>query len=65
MNLSNDDLERRLQLAGLLLIVGLGIEAICLLWARPIAFVIMVAAGGLLCAAGVVGYLYALVSRKV
>ena len=65
MNLSSNDLEHRLQLAGLLLILGLGIEAICLLWARPIAFVIMVAAGGFLCTAGVVLYLYALVSRKV
>jgi hypothetical protein len=64
MKLSGDDLERRLQLSGLLLILGLGIEAICLLWARPIAFVIMVAAGGIFCAAGVAVYLYALVSRK-
>ena len=64
MKLSGDDLERRLQLSGLFLILGLGIEAICLLWARPIAFVIMVAAGGIFCSVGVAVYLYALVSRK-
>jgi hypothetical protein len=64
MNLSTNHLERRLQFAGLLLIFGLGIEAICLMWARPIAFVIMVAAGGSVCAIGVAVYLYALVSKK-
>lgn len=57
-----DGLERRLRLAGLLLIVGLLIEAVCLLWARPLAFIVLVAVGGLLCAAGIVVYLYALVS---
>ncbi|PYV86935.1 MAG: hypothetical protein DMG90_19620 [Acidobacteria bacterium] len=64
MKLSSD-LERQLQRSGLLLIIGLGIEGVCLLWARPIAFVLMVAAGGFFCAAGVAVYLYALVSRKL
>ena len=35
-------LEKRLRLAGMLLIVGLLVEAICLLWARPIAFILLV-----------------------
>ncbi len=55
-------LEKRLRLAGMLLIVGLLVEAICLLWARPIAFILLVGAGGLLCAAGIVLFLYSLVS---
>jgi hypothetical protein len=55
-------LEKRLRLAGRLLIFGLLVEAICLLWARPVAFILLVAAGGFLCAAGIVVYLYSLVS---
>ncbi|HEX3354227.1 MAG TPA: hypothetical protein VHS34_15510 [Terriglobales bacterium] len=56
------ELQKRLRLAGILLITGLLVEAICLLWARPLAFILLVAAGGLLCAAGIVVYLYSLVS---
>lgn len=55
-------LEKRLRLAGLLLISGLAVEAVCLLWARPLAFILLVCGGGLLCATGVVLYLYSLVS---
>jgi hypothetical protein len=55
-------LEKRLRLAGMFLIAGLLVEATCLLWARPLAFILLVCAGGLLCAAGVVVYLYSLVS---
>ena len=47
-------LEKRLRLAGMLLIIGLLVEAICLLWARPLAFILLVCGGGLLCAAGIV-----------
>ena len=47
-------LEKRLRIAGLLLILGLLVEGICLLWARPIAFILLVVVGGLLCAAGIV-----------
>jgi hypothetical protein len=55
-------LEGRLQIAGTLLIIGLAIEAICLLWAKPIAFVLFVAVGGLLLFAGVAVYLFSLIS---
>ena len=55
-------LEKRLRLAGMLLIAGLLVEAICLLWARPLAFILLVGGGGLLCAAGIAVYLYSLVS---
>ncbi len=55
-------LEKRLRLAGMLLIVGLLVEAVCLLWARPLAFILLVVAGGLLCATGIAVYLYSLVS---
>jgi hypothetical protein len=55
-------LEKPLRLAGMLLIFGLLVEAICLLWARPLAFIVLVGGGGFLCAAGIVVYLYSLVS---
>ncbi len=56
-------LAKRLQIAGTLLIIGLLIEAFCLLSPRPIAFVIFVAVGGLLLFAGAVVYLFSLVSK--
>jgi len=55
-------LQKRLRFAGMLLISGLLVEAICLLWARPLAFILLVAAGGLLCVGGIIVYLYSLVS---
>jgi hypothetical protein len=62
MTTAMSKLEKRLQLAGALLIFGLLVEAICLLWARPLAFILLVCCGGLLCAAGIVVYLYSLAS---
>lgn len=62
---SANSMEQRLQIAGVLLIIGLVIEAVCLLWARPISFVILVAVGGLFLFAGVVVFLFSLVSRPV
>jgi hypothetical protein len=59
---SGSALERRLQIAGTLLIIGLLIEAGCLLWARPISFVIFVVAGGLALFCGVTVFLFSLVS---
>jgi hypothetical protein len=51
-------MERRIQVAGIILIAGLLIEALCLLWARPISFVILVAVGGLFLFAGVVVFMF-------
>jgi hypothetical protein len=59
-----NSIERRIQVAGIILIVGLLIEALCLLWARPISFVIFVAVGGLFLFAGVVVFLFSLVSPR-
>jgi hypothetical protein len=52
----------RLQITGTLLIIGLLIEAICLFSAKPIAFVLFVAIGGLFLFAGVTVYLFSIVS---
>jgi hypothetical protein len=57
-----EKLEKRLRIAGMLLIAGLLIESISLLWARPFAFILLVCGGGLLCVAGIMVYLHSLVS---
>ena len=63
MNFSGNPLERRLQFSGILLILGLLVEALCLFWTQPIAFVLFLALGGLLQGLGVLVYLFSLVSR--
>ncbi len=62
--LSEQLLERRLQFAGSFLILGLLIEAISIVWTRPIAFVVFVCVGGLFFGAGILLYLYSLVRVK-
>ena len=62
--LGADPLERRLRISGFLLVIGLLIEGGCLLWARPISFVIFVAVGGLLLFSGVAFFLFSLVSPR-
>ena len=61
--LSVNQLEKRRQVAGVFIVLGLVIEALCLTWSTPIAFVIFVAIGGLLMFVGIVLYLYSLVSN--
>ena len=60
--LSVNKLEKHRQVAGVFIVLGLVIEALCLIWSTPIAFVIFVAIGGLLMFVGIVLYLYSLVS---
>jgi membrane protein implicated in regulation of membrane protease activity len=55
-------MDRRLRASALLLISGLLVEGLCLLWSRPIAFVVLVSLGGSLIAAGVIFFLYSLLS---
>ena len=62
MTSSANSMEKRIRAAGIILIIGLVIEALCLLWGRPISFVIFVAVGGLFLFAGVVVFLFSLVS---
>jgi len=57
-------LERRLQIAGLLVILGLLVEASCLFWARPLAFVLFVFIGVTFVGAGLLVYLYSVVSVR-
>ena len=59
--LSAEQLEKRRQVAGVFIVLGLVVEALCLIWSTPIAFVIFVAIGGLLMFVGILLYLYSLV----
>jgi uncharacterized membrane protein len=60
--LSTSRTEKRLRFAGICLAIGLVTEALCLLWATPIAFIVFVAVGGLLIFIGLAVYLYSVVS---
>lgn len=64
MKLSVNRLERRLQLAGILIILSLLVEVFSLLWNRPLAFLAYIGAGGFLLGAGVLVYLYSLVTMN-
>lgn len=60
--LSPNALERRLQGSGFLVILGLMVEASCLFWTPPIAFVLFLGIGGILIGLGILIFLYSLVS---
>ena len=62
--LSTSPLERKLQLSGIILILGLVVESLCLLGHGPIAFMLFVGLGGVLFAAGILVYLYSLVGAN-
>jgi len=52
---------KRLRVLGVLVILGLLVEALCLVWSKPIAFVVLVGVGGALIGLGVLFFLYSLV----
>ena len=62
--LSTSLLERKLQVSGIVLILGLVVESLCLLGHGPIAFMFFVGLGGVLFAVGILLYLYSLVGAK-
>jgi len=59
--LSANPVEKRRQLAGVCIVLGLVVEALCLTWSTPIAFVLFVTISGLLMFVGIALYLYSLV----
>ncbi len=63
--LSTSLLERKLQLSGIILILGLVVESLCLLGHGPIAFMLFVGLAGVLFAVGILLYLYSLVDDRV
>lgn len=57
-------LEKRLRLAGLLIILGLAIELVTLKWSHPTAFLVFLMVGGLCLLVGIVLYLFTLISAS-
>jgi hypothetical protein len=62
--LSENVTERGLQLAGIILILGLLVEGLSMMGRGPIAFLVFVGLGGLLLLIGVFAYLLALVRKR-
>jgi hypothetical protein len=56
-------LEKRLRVSAALVMLGLGVEIASLTWRHPTAFIVFVAGGGALMAAGIVLFLYSTVSQ--
>lgn len=57
-------ISRRLRIAGLLIFLGLVVEALSLIWNHPLSFVAFLGIGGLLLFLGIAVYLTALVSPR-
>ena len=53
-------IDRRLRISGVLLILGLAVEATSLLWVHPTAFLVFLLVGGVAMAAGIVLHLCSL-----
>jgi len=62
--LSTSPFDRKLQLSGIILILGLLVESLCLLGHGPIAFIVFAGLGGVLFAVGILLYLFSLVGAK-
>jgi len=60
----DDFISRRLRIAGVLIVLGLIVEALSLIWNHPLSFVAFLGIGGLLLFLGIVVYLTALVSPR-
>jgi hypothetical protein len=61
MNLAENKFSISFRLSGVMLIIGLCIEAISLHWVHPIAFLAFFIVGGAFLAAGVLLFLYSVV----
>jgi hypothetical protein len=60
--MNGNKMQRRMRTSGALVFLGLVIELISLVWSHPTAFVLFLVPGALLMAAGILLYLYSLVS---
>jgi len=57
-------LEKRLRIAGILILAGLLVELATLKWSHPTAFLFFLFLGGSLIAIGMLFYMYSIVSRR-
>jgi hypothetical protein len=64
MNTQLTKIEKRIRVAGILLIAGLLVELVTLRWSHPTAFLFFLLLGGAMMALGVVIYLFSLVSAE-
>jgi hypothetical protein len=55
-------IERNLRLAGCLIFLGLAVILITLIWKAPLSFILFAGVGSVLTIAGIIIYLYLLVS---
>lgn len=55
---------RKLRISGVLVILGLVVEALSLLWNTAFSFMSFIVIGGLFFASGILLFLYSLVSAK-
>jgi uncharacterized membrane protein YczE len=62
MNTQPPKIEKRIRVAGILLIAGLLVELVTLRWSHPTAFLFFLLLGGVLMALGIGVYLLSLVS---
>jgi hypothetical protein len=64
MNTESTAIPPSLRVPGILLILGLAIELTSLLWNKPLAFILLAFVGGAFLLAGILLYLYSLVSVR-
>jgi hypothetical protein len=64
MNIEATGIQRSLRISGILLTLALLVELISLLWGKPLAFLLFAFIGGALFLAGIVLYLFSLVSAR-
>jgi hypothetical protein len=64
MSVEKIQFSKAFRISAVLLLLGLCVEAISLRWVHPIAFILFFVAGGSLIAAGVLLYLYSLVTMN-
>jgi hypothetical protein len=62
VNLVSVGIARAVRIAGVLLMMGLGVDAISLAWERPLAFLLFAVIGCSLTLIGILVYLYSLVA---
>ena len=56
-------MEKKLRISGILIIIGLMVEAISMGWNSPLSFIAFLCIGGFFLAIGILLYLWALVTR--
>ena len=57
-------IERRIRWSGMLIVAGLAVQTLTLLWTHPLAFVSFLLVGCPLVGAGILIFLYSLVSHE-